>query len=305
MLDDLESQKLITSVERTTIEETGRVIIGSRTIIFWENNVEMPGTSEISASDIANTTDKSKYYDEIVTGYECEYSEAVKEWRIFYADEKNIYLIAGDYISYSYCPSSANYTIYKNADYRLSFNNVISDYSGSSDIINTNIQALNNDYFTKNYTSTNNNMKAVAYMLDTNIWSVYQGEKAEYAIGGTTIELLMKSYSQKYGVDYRAQAIDNKGYKISRDGGNNWENYYSGMLNPKDRLYVIEDTTNASAMWLASPSASSENDLMYVNFDGNVDSNNYSFANPGFRPIVCLKSDTKLEDNGDGTYTIK
>lgn len=25
----------------------------------------------------------------------------------------------------------------------------------------------------------------------------------------------------------------------------------------------------------------------------------------GFRPIVCLNSNVKLQDNGDGTYTIK
>ena len=37
-------------------------------------------------------------------------------------------------------------------------------------------------------------MKAVAYMLDTNTWSVYAGDKADYAIGGPTIELFFKSY---------------------------------------------------------------------------------------------------------------
>lgn len=35
-------------------------------------------------------------------------------------------------------------------------------------------------------------MQAVAYMLDTEVWSVYKGEKADYAIGGPTIEMVMK-----------------------------------------------------------------------------------------------------------------
>ena len=39
-------------------------------------------------------------------------------------------------------------------------------------------------------------MKAVAYMLDTSeeVWGKFAGDKAKYAIGEPTIELLFKSY---------------------------------------------------------------------------------------------------------------
>ena len=108
-------------------------------------------------------------------------------------------------------------------------------------------------------------MKVMPYMLDTNTWKTYVGDKAEYAIGGASIEMLMASYSDKYEVDYRAQASSSAGYQISNNGGSFWADYINGMLSTSDRTYVINSSSNASG----------------------------------------LKSDVVLQDNGDGTYTIK
>ena len=69
-------------------------------------------------------------------------------------------------------------------------------------------------------------MKAIAYLLDTDVWNVYKADKAEYAIGGPTVELLMASYNNKKGTDYQAKAVSKIGYQISEDGGANWANYY-------------------------------------------------------------------------------
>ena len=256
----------------------------------------------IGAVDISNAP--IEYYGATVTGYTCTNSAGVNNWKIFYADSNNIYLIADDYIHYDYCPPSANKTICKNSDYRLSFNDVISDYSGSSNISDSRIQALNNDYFTKGYTSTSNNMKAVAYMLDTSVWSVFAGDNAEYAIGGPTVEMLMKSYSQKHNVDYRAQASSDTGYQISMDGGTSWANYYFGMLDTTDSLYVISNTDKANAMWLASPSAGGAIIVMHAHCTGVVGNYDSSNDNPGLRPLVCLNSSVKLEKTSEGTYRI-
>ncbi len=182
----------------------------------------------ILARDIANSTDKSEYYGATVSGYTCTNSAGVNAWKIFYADENNIYLIVDDYISYEYAPKGKGGTSLNQGDtnYKLYFTDVISDYAGSSDITDTKIKALNNDYFNvKGYSSVENNMKAVAYMLDTNAWSVFAGNKAEYAIGGPTIEMFMKSYSQKHNVDYKVQASSSMGYEISTDEGNSWESW--------------------------------------------------------------------------------
>ncbi len=281
-----------------------------------KGNVTLKGGSQeggelagITSEDIANSTDKSKYYGAIVTGYDCPNSAGVNAWKIFYADENNIYLITDDYIHYDYCPSSATQSISSNSTYyQLSMGSVIIDYpNGSAHLTNEKIKALNNDYFNvKGYASTNDNMKAVAYMLDTNVWSVFAGNHAEYAIGGPTVELVMKSYSQKYNVNYQAQATNNFGYQISKDG-ENWAIQYDEMLNKNDSLYVINTTQKASAMWMASTCAAGPSQLKVVFYNGKVyhDVSYDGRAGSGFRPLVCLKSTTKLEKMEDGTYKIK
>ena len=252
------------------------------------------------------------YYGQKVTNYTTG-NTAIDEqvdWQIFYADTNNIYLIAIDYVHYDLLPKKkvtvdgveTEYALNKESDYKAYLSNVLPAYKGSEDITDTRIQALNKSYHeyltTNNTTSENENMKAVAYMLDINIWDTFAGNKAEYAIGGPTVEMLMKSYSQKYeadGVDYRAQATGINGYQISKDGGVNWDTYYSGILNTGDTQYVINSTAKASAMWLASPSAGSTSNVMYVYYHGRVGGSSYNYGYVGFRPLVCLNSNVSLK----------
>ena len=252
----------------------------------------------------ANVAD---YYGKSITNYS---ANGVTDWKIFHSDGKNVYIIASDYVPVSTLPAKSGNSLTKGDYERTAYFNssVLGAYSGSANITDEKIKALNNDYFSKGYTSTNTNMKAVAYMLDTGIWSSFASEKAEYAIGGPTVEMLMASYSKKYkseGKDYRAQATSSIGYQISNDGGDNWSTWYSGMLSTSDSLYVITSTTNAYGMWLASPSDTYDTVyVMSVPYSGYVYNDTYGNTFRGFRPLVCLKSDIQLEADGDG-YKIK
>ena len=62
----------------------------------------------ISAKDIANAEDKSKYYGKIVNGYTCENSEGIENWLLLYADEDNAYLIPSNVIDENYFPYEPN-----------------------------------------------------------------------------------------------------------------------------------------------------------------------------------------------------
>ena len=242
----------------------------------------------LSAGDIAsNPTDN---YGKTVTGYEAEYANVVG-WKIFYAgndfstdESHHVYLIADNYIPYNNIPqSSAGHSLNASSSYprAANFSNILGDYSGSSNITDANIRKLNNDYFnTKGYSSTSDNMKVVAYMLDTNAWSKYKGADADYAIGGPSIEMIMKSYSQKYGVDYRARAENPNGYQISNNGDSNWSyDYYDEMLSKSDSLYVIgvpefAYTIDATGYWVASPSGTYIRSItLGVNYDGSITGN--------------------------------
>ncbi|MBQ9012509.1 MAG: hypothetical protein IJ094_02925 [Bacilli bacterium] len=186
--------------------------------------------------------DANTAYGANVTNYS---SNGVSEWKIFYSDGQHVYLISSKYIDVNKLPATKNG--YKpencNAEYpkTANFDNVLKDYNGSPDITDERLKELNYDYFVKGYSSNDNNMKAVAYMLDIDIWSIFaRGKNAEYAIGGPTIEMVFNSYNQKYDKSYISKVFENEiGYKISVDGGNNYGAWYAWILN-NDPLYVLQ-----------------------------------------------------------------
>ncbi len=272
---------------------------------------------------------KKELIGKYVTNYEPASNNAIVteegipgKWMIFNIDDENIYLIASDYINTDYCPTKNGATVTKSSSYPrgASFSGVYNQYAGSSDVTQVG-KELNYDYFLnpeKAYTSTSSNMKAVAYMLDTNAWSGFREEGvAEYAIGGPTIELLFEAYNKAHPDDeypngkYKARAKSAIGYEISTDGGeeggNTWSNDITSSadyLNDSDPTFVINSTANAYGMWLASPSVINTNYVMYVTSRGNVYSNYCSLTDFGFRPLVCLESRIELKKTGENIYEI-
>src|SRR5699024_6902293 len=102
-----------------------------------------------------------------------------------------------------------------------------------------------------------------------------------------SIEMVMKSYSQKHGVDYRAQASGATGYQISNNGGSSWET--SVILSTSDSLYVITSKSNAYGYWVASPSAFGTNCVMFVNGNDGVGSSLYDISSWRFPPPSLSK----------------
>ena len=288
---------------------------------YLPNNDKTEGKL-VDASAIAKATDTEKatnYYGKTVTGYTPVNGTTVG-WKIFYADESNIYLIADDYVEPDKLPASTTasgeVTANKPKPIGSSYpkvacftDNILNDYStGSARVTDEKIKALNNSFFSQNFKSSNNNMKAVAYMLDTKAWETFKdsanndASKVEYAIGGPTVEMLFKSYNQAHpGKNYEAKATSATGYKVRVNEGT-WEDYtdWSDWLNTIDTLYVLPSSKGADAMWLASPSAVDTNDVMSVTCSGRVRYYYYGNAYFGFRPLVCLKSGIKLQESGAG-----
>ena len=276
-------------------------------------------TSILKASDIAGKTDKTKIYGATVTGYTLPSGTTTDvKWKIFYADNSNIYLIADNYVERANLPNSTNGTTATankpndgNSSYARTayFSNILEDYKdGSSRITENKLKALNNDYFnTKGYTSENSNMKSVAYMMDTTAWNskFRDTSKAEYVVGGPTVELLFKSYNEKYKTAYESQASSATGYQIRKTSSDSWSNYVNSMLKTSDSLYVITKQTDALAYWLASPSAYNADGVVRVDCDGSVGNYSYYNGGNGFRPLVCLKSDVTLEKVSDTEYAIQ
>ena len=242
-------------------------------------------SSKITAKQIAQTADKTGIYGEKVTNYTCSNTTGVSTWRIFYADTENIYLIADDYINIDNVPkkekivdndSSGNHS-------RLSMQNVLSDYhGGAATIDSTFANKWISSYWKNNSTSTKPNIKAVAYMLDTNAWNtLYKGENAEYAIGGPTIEMFAKSWNDTHSgnkqIGCEAKSNSN-GYRVKFANGS-YDNWISTLAQDEyNSMYIKSNNTKADGMWIASPSASYDSYLMFTTHDSYLTNDGYGKA---------------------------
>ncbi len=278
-------------------------------IVIKDGSSSDDNVIKISPKEVADNA--SEYYGKNVTNYT---ANGVSDWEIFHSDGTNIYLISSGYLPIDKIPATkgGNTLVNENSSYpkAASLTPAVNDSnysSGSASISNDNPARKWLKSYLDSYSSSNNNMRAVAYMLDTDVWNVYKADKAKYAIGGPTVEMLMESYSKKMGVDYQAKATSAYGYQISKDGGANWAYNYSGMLSISETLYVLPSysTSGANAMWLASPSAYSSSCVVYVNYRGSVDCSDYYNGGNGFRPVVSLKSGISVTKNDDGSVTLK
>ena len=298
-----------------TVSSTGEVTATGDSI----PNPPVPTpTDGISAKNIADMDDKTNIYGATVTNYTPATTTDVN-WKIFYADDDNIYLIADNYVEKTNLPNSTNGTTATankpndgNSSYaRVAyFNNILGDYAGSARITDSRLKALNNDYFnTKGFSSANNNMKSVAYMMDTTAWNSKfkdTNNKADYVIGGPSVELLFKSYNDKYKTAYVSQATNATGYQIKRKAKDtSWSYSIGSMLKTSAPLYVITARSNALAYWLASPSANGTSNVMDVGYGGSVNSGSCNTDGYGFRPLVCLNSDVKLQKVSSTQYIIQ
>ena len=220
-------------------------------------------------------------------------------WKIFYADTNNIYLIADNYVETDKLPAGTNAkgettnnkpTVGDKERTAYFGDKLREDYATGTDRIVDLVKNLNKSYFIDNsFTSTNENMKAVAYMLDTKAWSNFKDTtgKASYEI-------------------YEAQAFNETGYQLRINGGT-WKNYTnssSEYLDSSDSLYVLPSSNGANAMWVVSPSATDSYGVMRIDCTCIVGYSGCGNASIGFRPVVCLNSNVELQKTENG-FTIK
>ena len=286
------------------VDENGKLVLQTGSRIYGADEVPKP---KINAATISKNA--SKYYGAYVNYTTTNTLSENYKWRIFYATNSNIYLIASDYVSVADLPTTAkgNKPANSNTSYPKAapFNNIINDYTGSASITED-MKWFNKDYFDKGYSSTNNNMKAVAYLLDKAIWTdKFKGNGAEYVVGGPSLDMVLTSYNQYTNQNnmYQSRAENSTGYKMSDDSGTKWSynsSTSSKYLTQGDTLYRISNTNNAYAYWVSSPSAGNTAYVMDVYCGGGVSSSNYINTDFGFRPVVCLKSGISLKEVESG-----
>lgn len=276
----------------------------------------------IRAKDIANNA--SRYFGGTITNYVAptmngiNYNQATSSWKIYYADDINIYIIADDVIQRTYAPkTTSGLTVTSSSttsQTKASFKDVISGYSSAASITYKKWLSYLDSYGTSSNTQAN--IRACAYLLDQNIWKCYKNDKAEYVMGCPTFDLFIASWNktQSSQKEFRAQQL---GYQFRSIGSNTWANATDGTLTSAGRMPVTSSNPyydlyrgKSDTYYFASPSnrqntgTTNEKYLITYKLQVNGTACESSIGGAALRPVVCLKQGVCLEEQSDGTYII-
>ena len=98
----------------------------------WLKEAEIKEYAKTAAEKVYEDT---SYYGKRITNYS---ANGITDWKIFHSDGKNVYIIASDYVPVDKLPetSTKHKPVNANSDYpkAATFNNIIGDYTGSSNI---------------------------------------------------------------------------------------------------------------------------------------------------------------------------
>ena len=227
------------------------------------------------------------YYGKKVTNYKASDSDT-NTYRIFYVDKDNDF-------------KDGYNTIYLKADFSGSVH-----CSTSYDASQTLIKRMNPLWATKGNTVeaetttiSNENEQAAAWLCDPSKWTAYcDTDKANYAIGGPSVEMYVKSYNQTHGdnalgCQYQTHDAPGYGYKVKGTIQNSGWYTNSNTLDYSmtyKSMYCGQNGENTGTWWLASPSANGSGGVCFVygHYAG-LSSDGYS-NDFGVSPLVSLKS---------------
>lgn len=271
----------------------------------------------------------SKNYGDTIR-YSVDISNDVKldEWRIFYKNEKGVYIITKNYIPNSYI-RTRNSNVRTKGDYEIAWDrSTIDQYTTSVSAIDGSIAQLFELSWVNNYQDeTTPSAAGVACLLDQNIWTdLVKSELANVggkAIGGPTVEMWIKSWNEKYenidgtlgfsiaknGYSVFGQKEDKSKYNLTKENMQIKEGY---KVSEENNLYFPNKTS--SRYYLAS-SHNFWGMMMYARYDGAVGyygsnafmdvSTSSSPENWGsLRPVVFIPADVKARYDDNGIWEI-
>lgn len=260
--------------------------------------------------DVLSNKITSANYGDLV-----EYSaNGIDDWRLFYNDGKNVFIIASDNI-----PNTKNDASKTN----MTFTGTHRAYWNGSSAV-PNLQPTNKlslfkltGYVLKKYS----NSRFTSTLLNTNNWTSFvDTSKATYAIGSPTLEMWLASWNEKYNDSLVFSTVDD-GYVIGTseeslssyisasvikqklgyiEAEENFNNGYGSMYFPYIKPTNVSDKNGVFGYWIASPIGGCYKTTMpYISYDGEIGATMSGYSDFGLRPVVCLKSSISGEKNGD------
>lgn len=248
-------------------------------------------------------------------------ANGVTDWKVFYNDGSNVFIIASDYLDNQYLPSNAlmgTHADYPYSAYWPSGSVYLDNVTGAADIDTTISNKYILNWLTAYPTSTNQNIKAIATLMDQDVWEVFADSTyADSAIASPMYEMFAKSWNQKYstGAQLYCDLMSDVGYYVTTtapaDRSSTITTTYVSLSDEagySDTLYFPHQdmVSNCNGYWLSAPSTytyNSNQSPQYVyrtgfvgaNQGGCCGSNDQATATADFaiRPIVCLNTSVK------------
>ena len=252
----------------------------------------------------------AQYYGLKVTNYESKNGQ--KDWKIFYSDGEHIFLITGDYVDLSVANRlNSNTGMTKiGTKYRAKWSSTGPNFQTNKDSYGNDIDNIVKKRFkATGYTlnSSKFNSRFVSTLLNASNWESYKDNNgmAEYAIGGSTIEMWMDSWNNLYkdidGELYCNNTNEN-GYYVGTSSNPTSTTISYKVMSAKDgynnSLYyphhkkVSDGKSECTLYWLASPAAYNSASLLEIACNGDIDT--YNPDEVGVRPVVSLNSGIKV-----------
>ena len=275
------------------------------------NNVQNEeSTNENQKVETATGKVTSEYYgDYIDYGIDLNNDgDTSNDWKIFYNDGTYTYIIPSNSILLNKVPDiSGIQKLSNNSNYLAYFENSYLTEDMKELQGNSQERFMLGDYKLE---TNKESSKAVSILLNTENWTTFVNEYADYAIGGPTLQMWIASWNEKYNDNIEIRVAEN-GYEVKLDDASNW----SGTIDMKDKeghtneLYFPKFTDASENTrcnyWLSSPgqqegSALPTADIYQItDEEGQSIYATYYGMGGGFRPVVSLKANQNLvKENG-------
>ena len=222
------------------------------------------------------------------------------DWRIFYNNGENVFLIAADYLNNKILPTEVKMTADQEfSKYSIYWNNKNIEELESCSIDEETVTKFMFNWFGDYPDSINHsNTKAVCCLLDTSVWNTLaRGIEGAKAIGGPTLEMFVASWNEKGYETLYCNNSNSNGYYIGTN--DNPTGFAVNLSSYEDDLYFIETKDNVNAYWIASPTYTGDDHIACIFSDHVVYYQYYERQNIGIRPVICLPENAmanKVED---------
>ena len=263
------------------------------------------------------------YYGKKVSGYT---ANGISDWRIFYADDENVFLITSDYIT-SDKAIACNNTMTKRGKYSVNWNSeaiVIASIANVSKFSPLTSETME---WTGDY-SVLPGGRMCSTLLDTNKWTAFLDKedgtgKGKMAIGSPTLNMLVASWNEKCpnnkiycnsSSDYYGYYLGSNSIPTGQTGVSGSTIVYSNEYQKveSDNMYFphktqLDDADTCLGYWIASKiSGNTISSLPCVYYFGQISQSWALAERAALRPVVCLNSDVRIvSSEADDVVTLK